>query len=461
MKTSIFKSIKFKIILLFVVLVMTMVGAVYAFMHRGVLMLEESLIGDRLEADINYIEDIIGEGEWNLKGDAIYLGDTLVGDGTNENANIEPFLEHQDKTGTFSYVFTKCSDEGLGYQPDTDTQEGYQEGHFMRVAGSTRDPNGNSIIGTYISKEVADELDAYGTYKGESNVAGGRIYCLYNVLTDKDGNVIGAIVVGRNVSELTGRVDATTRGILLAVILSSVIAWIIVSLIVSGWTKSLELIADQMDDIESGVLPDMELTVSSQDEVGRLVTRMNRLVGSLKENRILQIKAETDALTGIANRFGLSRFSGETFELCYKNNKTFAVGFLDIDFFKQYNDNYGHQAGDECVKMIANILKEIGGRHNLFCARFGGDEFILIINDRTKDEIADIAQQLQDKVNGRNVEHRYSAASDHVTVSQGYSFGIPGGDRTLDDYIHTADEALYEVKERGRNGFHIADVRTG
>ena len=461
MKISIFKSLKFKIIFLFVVLVVVLVAMVYFFMHLGVKNLEENLIGNRLEADINYIEDLIGDGEWNVKDGAIYLGDTLVGDGTEENANLAPFLEHEEKTGTFSYVFIKCSDEGLTYLPDTDTQEGYQEGHFLRVAGSTKNPNGESIVGTYISKEVADELDENGTYAGEANVAGGRIYCLYNVLCDAEGTVIGAVVVGRSVSELTSQIDGVSRSILTSVVITAIILLAVIDIIISGWTRSLQNIGRQMNDIEIGNLPEEKIKVTTRDEVGILAMRMNSLVESLKENEALRIKAETDALTGIANRFGLTRFSGETFEYCYHNSKTFAVGFIDIDYFKPYNDNYGHQAGDECIKMIAEILKDLRKRKDMFCARFGGDEFMLILNGYTKDELIQIARELKENVEKKEVEHLFSPTADHVTISQGYSFGTPHSRQTIDDYIHIADDALYRVKESGKNSYTIKNFIEG
>ena len=156
--------------------------------------LEETLIADRLEADINYIEDIISNGQsnratWHIGEDGcLYYGTVRLGDGTDETANIEPFLEHTRKTDTFSYVFIKCSDEGLEWVGDDKT--GYQEGHFLRVAGSTRSPSGDSIVGTKIEKSVADALDADGGYVGEANVAGGIIFCIYEALENPEGETV-------------------------------------------------------------------------------------------------------------------------------------------------------------------------------------------------------------------------------------------------------------------------------
>ena len=455
MNLSKVKSIQFKILLMFIIFTAIMMIIVGVVMHSGIKKLEENLIGDRLRADINYIEDLIGRGNWNIRDGIICLGNTFVGDGTEEYARLAPFLEHQNKTGTFSYVFIKCSDEGLVYVPSTPTQEGYQQGHFLRVAGSTRDPNGNSIVGTYIDKKVADVLDEYGTYSGEANVAGGRIYCLYNVLTDKDGEVIGAIVVGRNVSELTSQIDGTTGAIMTVIFVAMLVSCALLVWMLTRWTNSVKKIAVRLENIEKGNLPKEPLKMKTLDEMGMLIVRINSLVESLKENEILRLKSETDQLTGIANRFGLNAYVEKVMEYCRINRKSFAVGLIDIDYFKQYNDNYGHQVGDECIVMIADIMRNMVQNSSIFCARFGGDEFIFIMDSCEPGDVEKTASELKIKITEKNREHLYSEASDRVTVSQGYCFGTPDGNQSFNDFIHTADEALYEVKENGRNNYRI------
>ena len=452
------KSIRFKFGLFLCLFGILAIMSIYGIMQDVVMQMEEFLIANRLNADINYLEDLIGSGDWNVRSGSIYRGDTLIGDGTEENANFEPFLEHERKTGTFSYVLIKCEDDVLCRVKDTSAQEGYHQGHFLRVAGGTRDPNGNSIVGTHIDKRVADVIDAKGFYEGEANVMGGMIYCRYNTLKDKDGNVIGAIVVGRNISELKHQVNEVIGAMSGGVIAALLLLGMLLFLFVNRWISAIRKIVDHIRIIEDGGLPEKPLAFRAEDEMGTLLTGINHMVDSLREKEALRKKSEIDQLTGLANRFGLNRHFEKVFEDCYKNGKPLAVGIMDIDFFKPFNDNYGHQAGDECIAMLAEILKEVEQKDGAFCARFGGDEFILIANGRSLGEVEGIAQRIKDKVLERRVPHGYSQASEIVTISQGYCYGVPTQHKKLNDYIYVADGAMYEVKESTKNGFKIIEM---
>ena len=459
MKTSIFRSIRFKIAVLFAVFGIVLVGLVYVITLSMVTRMEETLIASRLKADINYIEDLIGKGDWNVRDGAIYLGDTLVGDGTHEKANLAPFLEHEDKTGTFSYVFIKCGDEGLGYVEATPTQRAYYEGHYLRVAGSTRDPNGKSIVGTYMDILVADVLDSEGTYGGEANVAGGMIYCRYDTLKDTSGQVVGAIVVGRNVSELQAQVHGVMRTLIIAVIAVVFLTILVMLFIVSRWTRVISRVTNYISEIENGKIPFDDLPqTDSNDEIGTLVSGVNRMTESLRETESLRKKSETDHLTGLANRFGLTHFAEEIFEDCYRSQKPIMVGIMDIDFFKPYNDHYGHQAGDACILMIADILKEAEQYSGVRCARFGGDEFVLMASGLGQEGVMRLAQRIATRVKEIHRKHEFSDAADYVTVSQGYVFGVPMPHQRLNDYIHIADGALYDVKKNTKNDFKIVQM---
>lgn len=97
-----------------------------------------------------------------------------------------------------------------------------------------------------------------------------------------------------------------------------------------------------------------------------------------KENEILMMRSETDAMTGLANRYRLTDHFDKALEKCRNQKKLLSVEILDVDCFKEYNDNYGHQAGDECIQAIASLLKKMEEDETVFCARYGGDEFIII-----------------------------------------------------------------------------------
>lgn len=453
-----FRSLRFKFVILLLFFSVLTVASIFGIMRKVLMQMEETLIANRLVADINYIEDLIGSGDWNIKSDAIHRGDTPIGDGTEAMANFRPFLEHERKTGTFSYVFIKRNGEGLGYVEGTATQKGYRQGHYLRVAGSTKDPNGQSIVGTYIDKQVADALDEKGFYEGEANVAGGMIYCRYNALRDKDGNIVGAIVVGRNISELQRHVREIVRMMSIGMTAAILLLGGILFLSANRWISMINKIVNYLKIIEEGSIPDEPLVSRSRDEMGMLVTEINHMVDSLREKEILRRNSEIDQLTGLANRFGLNRHFEEVFEDCYKNGSPLAVGIMDIDFFKPFNDNYGHRAGDECIAMLAEILKDVERKTKAFCARFGGDEFLIVCNGLGRDAIEAIAQEIKDRVLEKRVPHAYSQVSDIVTLSQGYCCGVPTQYKKLNDYIYMADSAMYEVKKSTKNSFKLAEM---
>lgn len=182
-------------------------------------------------------------------------------------------------------------------------------------------------------------------------------------------------------------------------------------------------------------------------------------------NATLQEKSETDPLTHLANRFRLNNFSEQAFERALDAEKPFAVEILDIDYFKEYNDNYGHQAGDGCIVMIADELKKMQDSR-IFCARYGGDEFVIIYEGMTEKEVFAQAEDLRERILARKLEHAYSKALPIVTISQGICCDIPAEETRSWDFLHAADDMLYRVKKQSRNNIALgrldeADIQMG
>ena len=174
----------------------------------------------------------------------------------------------------------------------------------------------------------------------------------------------------------------------------------------------------------------------------------------------LQEKSETDALTRLANRFRLNDYLDQVFEKSLANQTPLAMEILDIDYFKQYNDNYGHQAGDECIKRIAKQL-ELMQNDRIFCARYGGDEFIILYQNMTEEEVSHAAEGLRERIIDLAISHAYSKTMPIVTISQGICYDIPKDDTKSWDFLHAADAMLYHVKKKSRNDLalgHLADV---
>lgn len=174
-------------------------------------------------------------------------------------------------------------------------------------------------------------------------------------------------------------------------------------------------------------------------------------------NLELMEKAETDPLTGLMNRYRFTDYSEKIVESCYEKNIPLAFEILDIDYFKQYNDHYGHQAGDECIQKVASLIKKMQN-DQIFCARYGGDEFIIIYSGLSAQQVYDKAKRFKDAVMELGITHGESQAADIVTVSQGICFDVPKYGNKSWDFLHAADMLLYRVKKKKRNEILIGDI---
>ncbi len=173
-----------------------------------------------------------------------------------------------------------------------------------------------------------------------------------------------------------------------------------------------------------------------------------------KERRIAEKKAETDSLTGVGNRYGLEKESRRLVQEAVKEGKVIAVGILDIDFFKQVNDTYGHNVGDECLRQVAGILKKaVDGYGSVY--RFGGDEFVILVPEGDYEAAEVIAAQIKNKLKETHIENLSPRIAEKITLSQGYVCFRPSGEERLSVLLERADKALYKVKNSGKNGYRI------
>ena len=176
------------------------------------------------------------------------------------------------------------------------------------------------------------------------------------------------------------------------------------------------------------------------------------------KNDMLEKLSMYDGLTNIRNR----RFFDETFEKTFseikRDKKSLAVLMIDIDFFKPYNDNYGHGQGDETLRKVAKALEKTIKRASDFVARYGGEEFVILLKDINKDGVEAVANNLLNAVRELKITHEFSKIENYVTVSIGASFYNSSSDITKLELLLKADEALYNVKNSGRNNFAILEV---
>ena len=192
-----------------------------------------------------------------------------------------------------------------------------------------------------------------------------------------------------------------------------------------------------------------------------ILTRMHLGEESAKRKEIERInlqlkqKSERDPLTGMNNRYKLNEISELAFHRSYISGTPLTVEILDIDYYKEYNDNYGHQAGDECLIRVAEAIRSLEEYPNVHTARYGGDEFVIIYEGYPRSDIEQMVQILQRKIHALNIEHNHSKVSDRITVSQGVFHRIPSGGNKTWDFLHCADLALYGVKHRSKNNYYI------
>ena len=174
-----------------------------------------------------------------------------------------------------------------------------------------------------------------------------------------------------------------------------------------------------------------------------------------RSNLLLKQKSEHDALTGMNNRYKFNEISELAFHKAQLNSTPLTVEFLDIDCYKEFNDNYGHQAGDECLIRIADAIRSMEEYTGIHTARYGGDEFVIIYEEYSRRDVERMAQRLQEKIYSLNIEHKFSKVSDRVTVSQGLFHRIPSVENKIWDFLYCADMVLYGVKNGGKNNFHL------
>ena len=168
-------------------------------------------------------------------------------------------------------------------------------------------------------------------------------------------------------------------------------------------------------------------------------------------NRTLQKLSSLDGLTGIANRRSFDETLNKEWNRAMRSEKSIGLLMLDIDFFKLYNDHYGHQGGDDCLKKFAKGLDSTLHRESDFLARYGGEEFSAILPDTDLNGAFKVAEKMRLAIKDLRIEHAKSKVSDIVSVSIGVSAIIPlqGTDPKI--LIRAADQALYKAKEDGRD----------
>ena len=183
-------------------------------------------------------------------------------------------------------------------------------------------------------------------------------------------------------------------------------------------------------------------------DVSMAVTRERKLRELAVE---LESQTLVDGLTGIANRRRFDLHLEDEFRRAKRNASPLSLIMIDVDYFKDYNDNYGHQHGDACLVQIGTALCGALNRSRDLAARYGGEEFTVILPDTNEDGALQIAETMRAEVESLKIEHAFSGVAGHVTISLGVSTMVPEQAAKTGSLIHAADRALYQAKRSGRN----------
>lgn len=199
---------------------------------------------------------------------------------------------------------------------------------------------------------------------------------------------------------------------------------------------------------------ELEAKIKSLETYSLIWSKDEKNLENEKVHELLRRRCEQDELTQIPNRYRVKEYCGDAFQKAVQEELYLSIAIIDIDFFKQFNDNYGHLEGDSCLIHVADVIKKSIGKEDL-CARYGGDEFLIVFFDKTAAEVNYLAEQIRQQVMSLSIPHEFSKAASVVTISQGIANAVPKEGQTLQDYLIVADMALYKVKKRGRNAVEL------
>lgn len=214
--------------------------------------------------------------------------------------------------------------------------------------------------------------------------------------------------------------------------------------------------------LEQGDMIHIGLGIMSVVYLG-IMLRAGRVFRSFFDESItlrlrLQTLAETDPLTQLANRRRFSEDLQREWRRASRDSHPLSLLLIDVDYFKAYNDHYGHRSGDECLATIGQMLRNAAQRGGDLPARIGGEEFVLLLPGTTPEDALHVAESLRLAIYARNIPHVGSTATPRVTISVGVAGTWYTEKMSVDCLMEAADRALYTAKEEGRNRCKLAQL---
>ncbi len=189
-----------------------------------------------------------------------------------------------------------------------------------------------------------------------------------------------------------------------------------------------------------------------------LLARVRNHLQLKRYRDLLEDLSRTDSLTGVANRRRFDEVLIREWEHAVRHRLPLSMILIDVDHFKQYNDSYGHAAGDECLRQLAATMASVVRRQTDLLARYGGEEFSCLLSETDLEEAMVVARRLAAQVRAQRIPHAHSATAPFLTVSMGVGTAVPTEGDDVSKLIEKADQLLYQAKEGGRNRIEAGEL---
>ncbi len=330
-----FKTLSGKIIVICAVNCIILVVLAFVIVSQSLLKLEKEAVSRRLQTGIHFLDcqfDDCQPGVWHIKDGSLYRGDLLIGDGTLEHANMKPFMDATQKSKIFYYTAIKTSDDGLKWNNVTNDMDG----HYLRVAGSTRDANGDPLVGTYLVKTISDEIDRKGKFYGLANVGvGAKYYSYYKALFNDNNEIVGFIVAGLSSREVRHQALSAGRNILIILVILLILSGGIIYLFTRYYANRVVVLKNYLARVGNADFPDEKLNVV-KDDLGSVAGCVNEVSCFLKNHA--QLKTELSLAADIQAHMLPCIFppfpEAEEFELYATMTPAKEVGGDFYDFYR-------------------------------------------------------------------------------------------------------------------------------
>jgi diguanylate cyclase (GGDEF)-like protein len=356
-----------------------------------------------------------------------------------------------------------------------------------RIVTTLHGERGESLIGTKIDPEIGKIVSVdKKEYSCDMDILGKTYRTFYMPLLDSQGKAFATIFIGTPMSELKSETHILIRNLIIIGFAGIIVTACFLYLAISLISKPLIILSKNIDDIKEGNL-NIAVQTKGNDEISnagkslqmmlytlqKLVDEINCTISEhekgntdysldaksfsgdyqLLVNRIAELSniGMRDRLTGIPNRHAFDNRLTLEWNRAMREKTQLSFLMLDVDKFKAYNDTYGHQQGDKALTVIAKTLTTQLKRGLDFAARWGGEEFAILLPNTDMDGAMHIAEQIRAEVEKTEIPDIHGGSAKKVTASIGVNTEIPSPENSIEKLISNADAALYQAKKRGRN----------